>query len=57
MLNALTGVKNGSISLSDLTTTFLNQAVGNTVGAIADLYNRWNAEPSLLRGPRPLGRS
>jgi phospholipase/lecithinase/hemolysin len=39
MLNALTGVKNGSISLSDLTTTFLNQAVGNTVGAVADLYN------------------
>ena len=39
ILDALDGVKNGTISSSDLTTTFLNQAVANTVGAITGLYN------------------
>jgi phospholipase/lecithinase/hemolysin len=39
ILDALDGVKNGAISSSDLTTTFLNQAVANTVGAITGLYN------------------
>jgi outer membrane lipase/esterase len=39
ILNAVTAAKNGTISPSDLTTTFLNQAVMNTVGAIGDLYS------------------
>ena len=39
ILNALDGVTKGTISSSDLTTTFLNQAVANTVGAITDLYS------------------
>jgi phospholipase/lecithinase/hemolysin len=39
ILDALDGVKNGTISPADLTTTFLNQTVANTVGAIAGLYN------------------
>jgi len=39
ILNAVSGFKNGSISFADMTTTFLNQAVMNTVGAISDLYN------------------
>lgn len=39
ILNALDGAKNGTISPADLTTTFLNQAVANTVGAITGLYN------------------
>ena len=39
ILNALDDVKNGTISSSELTTTFLNQAVANTVGAITGLYN------------------
>ena len=39
VLNALDGVKNGTISSSDLTTTFLSEAVANTVGAITGLYN------------------
>jgi phospholipase/lecithinase/hemolysin len=39
ILDALDGVKNGTISSGDLTTTFLNQAVANTVGAITSLYN------------------
>jgi phospholipase/lecithinase/hemolysin len=39
ILSALDGVKNGTISSAELTTTFLNQAVANTVGAIAGLYN------------------
>jgi len=39
ILNALDGVKNGMISPAELTSTFLSQAVTNTVGAIADLYN------------------
>jgi outer membrane lipase/esterase len=39
ILDALDGVKNGTISPADLTTTFLNQAVANTVGAITGLYN------------------
>ncbi|HEY3623040.1 MAG TPA: SGNH/GDSL hydrolase family protein [Roseiarcus sp.] len=39
ILNAVTGLKNGTISAGDLTTTFLNQAVANTVGAISALYN------------------
>jgi phospholipase/lecithinase/hemolysin len=38
ILNAVTALKNGQISLSDMTTTFLNEAVANTVGAIGDLY-------------------
>jgi phospholipase/lecithinase/hemolysin len=38
ILNAVNGFKNGSISLTDLTTTFLNQAVANTVDAVHDLY-------------------
>ena len=38
ILNALTGVEKGTISESELMTTFLNQAVMNTVGAISDLY-------------------
>ncbi len=39
ILDALDGVKNGTISPADLTTTFLNQAVANTVGAITGLYS------------------
>jgi len=38
ILNAVTALKNGKISFSDMTTTFLNQAVANTLGAIGDLY-------------------
>jgi phospholipase/lecithinase/hemolysin len=38
ILNAVAGLKAGSFSLNDLTTTFLNQAVANTVDAIHDLY-------------------
>ena len=39
ILSALDGVKNGTISPDELTSTFLSQAVTNTVGAIGDLYN------------------
>lgn len=39
ILNAVTAAKNGTINPGDLTTTFLNQAVANTVGAINDLYH------------------
>ncbi len=39
ILNALEGVATGTISPADLTTTFLEQAVTNTVGAVASLYN------------------
>lgn len=39
ILDALDGVTKGTISPSDLTTTFLDQAVANTVGAITGLYN------------------
>ncbi len=38
ILMAVTALKNGQISFSDMTTTFLNEAVANTVGAISDLY-------------------
>jgi phospholipase/lecithinase/hemolysin len=38
ILNAVTAFKNGQISFTDMTTTFLNEAVANTVGAISDLY-------------------
>ena len=35
---AVTALKNGQISFNDMTTTFLNEAVANAVGAISDLY-------------------
>lgn len=38
ILNAVTALKNGQISYTQMTTTFLNEAVANTVGAISDLY-------------------
>jgi phospholipase/lecithinase/hemolysin len=38
ILMAVTALKNGQISFSDMTTTFLNEAVANAVGAISDLY-------------------
>jgi phospholipase/lecithinase/hemolysin len=38
ILNAVTALKNGSISFEDMTTTFLNAAVANTVNAVKDLY-------------------
>jgi phospholipase/lecithinase/hemolysin len=46
ILNAVTALKNGQISFTDMTTTFLNEAVANTVGAISDLYA--NGMRSLL---------
>jgi phospholipase/lecithinase/hemolysin len=38
ILNAVTALKNGSISFEDMTTSFLNAAVANTVNAVKDLY-------------------
>ena len=38
ILNAVTALKNGQISYTQMTTTFLNEAVANTVGAISGLY-------------------
>jgi phospholipase/lecithinase/hemolysin len=38
ILMAVTALKNGQISFGDMTTTFLNEAVANAVGAISDLY-------------------
>lgn len=38
ILNAVTALKNGQINFGDMTTTFLNEAVANTVSAITDLY-------------------
>jgi phospholipase/lecithinase/hemolysin len=39
IFNAVSALKSGSISFNDMTTTFLNQAVTNTVDAIKDLYD------------------
>ena len=38
ILNAVTALSAGKISLNDMMTTFLNAAVTNTVGAVKDLY-------------------
>ena len=50
-------LKSGAISFDDMTTTFLNAAVSNTVDAVKDSVRRRHAQPALLRSAGPLRSS